>query len=32
MQQEDTWQKICNDVGWRFIPIPKDEARKIKSE
>lgn len=30
MQQEDTWQKICNDVGWRFIPIPKDEARKIK--
>jgi hypothetical protein len=23
MQQEDTWQKICNDVGWRFIPIPE---------
>ena len=22
MQQEDTWKKICNDVGWRFIPIP----------
>jgi hypothetical protein len=29
MQQEDTWEKICNDVGWRFIPIPKEEVKQI---
>jgi hypothetical protein len=23
MQQEETWEKICNDVGWKFIPIPR---------
>jgi hypothetical protein len=27
MQQEDTWEKICNDVGWRFIPIPKEDVK-----
>ena len=32
MQQEDTWKKICNDVGWRFIPIPKDETRAKTNE
>jgi hypothetical protein len=32
MQQEDTWKKICNDVGWRFIPIPKDETRAKTTE
>jgi hypothetical protein len=26
MQQEETWEKICNDVGWKFIPIPREKT------